>query len=486
MPLDIRAASVIRGFFLRAPGGTGVSLRRILGSFWTQALLWAAGLACYHFLMAALQPATGEILPETFPLYAEVLPVADAWVAGPVVVFVAWLLLLRRFKGHSGQDPIPIPIVLLFVLAMNVSMAVTRGGFFALAEPFTRTTHEYFGDIGKVSDVGEFLRNYSQLSPTLSLHSGTHPPGPVLYLWLASQLIATGTLRKLWIAVAATLIGTSLASVPFYKLARQQYGEQAARYALGMYVVTPSLVLFGATSMDGVFLLFPIVAAYYFHKSWKEAPIRYSIYTGLALAAGMMFTFATVCVGFVFTIEAMLSLRRSSLSKRIWKNLVYAGATFVAAYCLLFYATGYNLIDVLRTAMRTASMLTGSMYSDILHYFHVSVVNLAAFLIGAGFIAVALWWREVWKAWDDWRERRQPDFIAGGFATAIVVLTFSTLFTSETERVLMFLIPFVLLPAARNLDIYMTARPNSNAWYGVIVLLFVQTLATQLALYTGW
>lgn len=136
--------------------------------------------------------------------------------------------------------------------------------------------------------------------------------------------------------------------------------------------------------------------------------------------------------------------------------------------------------------MRTASMLTGSMYSDILHYFNVSVANLAAFLIGAGIIAVALWWREVWKAWDDWRGRREPDLIAGGFGAAIVVLTFSTLFSTETERVLMFLIPFVLLPAARNLNTYMTARPNSNAWYGVIVLLFVQTLATQLALYTGW
>ncbi len=463
-----------------------MSVRRILSSFWMPALLWAAGLACYHFLMAALKPATGEILPETFPLYAEILPVADAWVAAPVLVFVTWMLLLRWFNGHSGHDPIPIPIVLLFVLAMNVSMAVTRDGFFALAAPFTRITTEYFGDIGKVNDVGDFLRNYSQLSPTLSLHSGTHPPGPVLYLWLATKLVATGTLRKLWLAVAAALVGTSLASVPFYKLARHLYGEKVGRYALGMYVVTPSLVVFGATSMDGVFLLFPMVAVYYFHKSWKEAPIRYSIYTGLALAAGMMFTFATVCVGFVFTIEAILSLRRSPLSKRIWKNLVYAGVTFVAAYWLLFYATGYNLIDVLRTAMRTASMLTGSMYSDILHYFNVSVANLAAFLIGAGIIAVALWWREVWKAWDDWRGRREPDLIAGGFAAAIVVLTFSTLFSTETERVLMFLIPFVLLPAARNLNTYMTARPNSNAWYGVIVLLFVQTLATQLALYTGW
>jgi hypothetical protein len=128
-----------------------------------------------------------------------------------------------------------------------------------------------------------------------------------------------------------------------------------------------------------------------------------------------------------------------------------------------------------------------SVYTDLAHYFHVSVANLAAFLIGAGAITTALWWREVFHASVQWIARaRSTDFVQLGFALAIILLAFSTIFCMETERLWMFLIPFPILAAAKQLDRYQGKHRQSKAWSIVLLLLFGQTFATQLFLYTHW
>jgi hypothetical protein len=464
---------------------TGMNLRVVVRSFWVQALLWSLGLLGYHFLISAIYPASGVIIRSTFPLYAIPRPVFNAWAILPLLVFVGWLLVLRWSKQREFAR-IPLLLAIFFVLELNVTMAMTRGGLPALSEPFTRITPgakaEYLADVDRVGvNPITFMRDYPQLAPTLAIHSGTHPPGPILYLWLISRIFSKGIKTAAW----AAIIGTSFAVVPFYLLARTLYGERVSWYAIAIYAVTPSLVLFGATSMDGVFLFFPILAAYFFHKSWKQAAVPYSILTGLALAAAMFFTFVTVCMGFVFTVEAIFSCRSSAISARIWKNLVYAGFTFGVVYYLIYLLTGYNVIDVFRTVVRLNAAYRASVYIDPPHYFHVSVANLAAFLIGVGAISTALWCREIFHAWSHW-SARSTDFVQPAFALAILLLAFAAIFAMETERVWLFLMPFPILAAARQMERHQREHSRSNAWSIVLILLFGQTFATQLILYTYW
>ena len=307
---------------------TGMNFRTVVRSFWTQALLWGFGFIAYHLLVSAIYPASGVIIRSTFPLYAILRPVVDAWAIPPILVFVAWLLVLQWHR-RRGFARVPIALAIFFVFALNVTMAMTRGGPPALRDPFTRITPqakaEYLADVDRVgTNPIAFMRDYSRLAPTLSVHSRTHPPGPVLYLWIVSRIFGKGIKTAAWSAI----IGTSFAAVPFCLLARTIYDERVRWYAIAIYVVTPSLVLFGATSMDGVFLFFPILSAYFFHKSWKQSAVLYSILTGLTLVVAMFFTFVTVAVGLIFTLEAILSYRVSISWQRISRNLVYGGATF--------------------------------------------------------------------------------------------------------------------------------------------------------------
>jgi hypothetical protein len=475
---DIEAANALE---------TGMNFRAIMRSPWVHTLLWTLGFIGYHFLISAVYPTSGVIIRSTFPLYAIVRPACNRWAILPLLVFAAWLLVLR-WHQHRGFARVSVSLAIFFVLALNVTMAMTRGGPPALHAPFTRITPEakaeYLADVDRVADNPvKFTRDYSRLAPTLSLHSGTHPPGAVLYLWLVSRIVGKGIRTAAW----AAIIGTSLAIIPFHLLARTLYNERVSWYAVAMYVVTPSLVLFGATSMDGVFLFFPILAAYFFHTSWKRGPIPYSILTGLTLVVAMFFTFVTVAIGLIFTLEAILSYRVFPLWGRVWKNLVYAGATFAVTYCIIYWLTGYNVIDAFRSATRLSEVYRGSIYIDLAQYFHISVTNLMAFFIGTGVVTTALWWRHIVHASSQWITRSaSTDFVQLAFTLAILLLAFSTIFCMETERVWMFLMPFAILAAAKELDRYQQAHQRPNTWQVVLILLFSQTFATQLLLYTHW
>jgi len=455
-------------------------------SFWMHALILCAVLVALYWLNAALKPQIGAIDWRTFPLYARVQPVASAGIVAPIAVFAGWLLTLGWFWSRGGRA-VPTHVALAFVLALNVSTAMVRGGAPAVPRPFTRiepgAKAEYFADVDRVQPSWTaFLRDYPKLAPTLSLHSSAHPPGPIIYLWLVARCFGHGIVA----AAVSAIIGTALSLYPFALLARTILGRTATAYAIALYAVTPSLVLFGATCMDGVFVFFPLLATYFFHRSWKERPLVFSILTGLALSAAMFFTFMTVCVGFVFTLEALLAVRYPALFRRVSLNLVWAGLTFVVAHCVLRLATGYDILRAFAAAQKLTASYRTEMYADLWHYLDVSAANLSAFLLGIGLITTALTWRPLREAYSAWRDRKPTDLLFGGFALGVALLAFSTIFVGETERVWMFLVPLALLPAARHLELHQSANPGSPARWMVLTLAFAQTLATESLLDTLW
>ena len=95
----------------------------------------------------------------------------------------------------------------------------------AFLEPYTRTSLEYYGDVPKVDAVGvqSFLRDYAkpELFQTLSLHSQTHPPGGILFLWMASKCFGYNLLT----AALASICFTSITVIPIYWLAKDLYGD---------------------------------------------------------------------------------------------------------------------------------------------------------------------------------------------------------------------------------------------------------------------
>jgi hypothetical protein len=173
-------------------------------------------------------------------------------------------------------------------------------------------------------------------------------------------------------------------------------------------------------------------------------------------------------------------------SRRIWRNLIYAGLTFAVVHWLLFMLTGYNVIRAFDLARQAASAYRSDLYPDFWHYLSVSTANLAAFLIGVGVITVTLWCREIGEGWRAWLRRQSADLMTIALPAAVLLFAFATIFCVETERVWLFLAPLPILAAARYLDRHQSANPRSTAWCVVLTLLFGQTLVIQSVVHIPW
>ena len=425
------------------------------------------------------------------PLYA--LPQTDLsiWIFPALVVLIVFLLLCHKiFLQRSVSLTQFFLISIGFFLAISISVAMidgyreVNGGLLpSFLEPYTRTSYEYYGDVPKIDQVGlwSFMRDYAkpELFSTLSGHAQTHPPGGILFLWIVSKLFGYNLLA----ASLGSVVFTSLTVIPIYLLARELYGESIGRYALALFLITPNFIMFTGTSMDGPFSLFPILSLYLFYRGiGSERMLHYGFLTGISLGCGMLMTYSTVFIGLFFSVVLLLTLIldlerfRSTLTL-----LLIVGVTFVAFYLLMFLFTGFNLFEGLQASIRKDSARLGTGYETIELYLYLSVGNLFAFLIGIGIPMTTVWLRQIMRTIRGGRRGEPIDIYVIGYLISLLVITFSTLFTMEVERVWIFMAPFVLIPVAK----YLSQRDIGD-FYWVAGLLCLQLVLFEMMLYTYW
>ena len=425
------------------------------------------------------------------PLYA--LPQTDLslWLLPVLVVLTAFLFFCRKiFLQRSVSSTQLFLISIGFFLVISISVAMIDGyrevngrQLPALLEPYTRIRYEYYGDVPKVDQVGllSFMRDYAkpELFSTLSGHAQTHPPGGILFLWIVSELFGYNLLA----ASLGSIVFTSLTVIPIYLLAKELYGELVGRYTLALFLITPNFVMFTGTSMDGPFSVFPILSLYLFHKGKdSERVIRYGFLTGIALGCGMLMTYSTVFLGLFFNVVMLLTLMVNRKEfKRILTLLLIAGITFTAFYLLMFLFTGFNLLEALQASVRKDKEALGTGYETIGLYLHLSVANLFTFLIGVGIPMTTVWLRQIVRTIRDGRRGKPIDIYIIGYLISLLVITFSTLYTMEVERVWIFMAPFILIPVAK----YLSQRVMTD-FYWVAGLSCLQLVLFEVTLYTYW
>ena len=175
----------------------------------------------------------------------------------------------------------------LATLAWALALAVVDGGnglTFPIANP-----DEYLRDVPAVGDdpVG-FVRDFVAESPDYSVATRTHPPAPVLLLWLLRRI---GFTRPSLIGVVVTALGCL--HVPAVAVAvRSLCGEVATRRLLPVLVLAPYAV-WVAVSMDGVtaaltalFVALGVVA------SEPGRPPRWAISSGVVLGIAALFSYS--------------------------------------------------------------------------------------------------------------------------------------------------------------------------------------------------
>lgn len=468
--------------------------------------LLALPLFCvYHNILRAWMKHTG--LPigalrwrsHVLPFYAKIHE--DHWISWwtvPAVVVVAlYFLLVRRLYIRGAFRP---AVMLAISGAMFVSISVSvammdgilvKGGkpLPALLTPFNRTGYEYYGDVPNVASNGihAFLRDYSkpEFFETLSLHARTHPPGGSVFQWLISKPFG----YNLWSASILTILFTATAILPVFLLARLLYGETVARWSLAFFLLVPSFQLFTATCMDGVFSVFPMWSIYFFHRAMAaDRKLPWAILTGLATAAAIFMTYATFFIGVYLAIALLLTL---ALDRRRFLNmlvvLVVAAASFAIFYVLFFLAIDFNLIEAMQASVKRARAMMGHGFKSTGQYLHLGLGNLLAFLFGAGVSLMVAWGMGCVEALRGCiRNRRACDIYVLAFPVSLVIIAFSGLFHLEVERIWLFMVPFLVIPAAKFVNGLCTNGSGMFPFYWVTGTLAVQLVAAEAIMRFPW
>jgi hypothetical protein len=440
----------------------------------------------------------GALRPRHFiPLVARPGRAVSLWLLPPLAVLGGLLLSARTlFLRTTVRAAVLLPVSMALFFAIGTSVAMIDGYVDSYehdrtpavlnpyAQPFTS-----YADVPKVEAKGpaNFLRNFPrrQLNDSMSNHSRTHPPGPVLFLWGVSRLFGPG-LVPAWLA---TVLFASLATIPVFFLARDLYGETVARRALALFLLVPSVVLFTTTSMDGPMMVFLMAAIWAFLRATAEHAqwLLGAILSGLALALASFMTYTASFLLLYFGVIAVLAFFADRARFwRIVRIVPVAALAALAFYGALYLAVDYDPLAAVQRAVWANNELVGTGHGSLGQYVQVSLSNLFAFLFGMGFVLVAVWLRRVKVAADRARAGGERDLFVLAFPISLLVITFSALYTLEVERIWMFMALMLTLAAARDLDERQKHGGGEAAFYWTAGLLALQVIGTETFFDTLW
>jgi hypothetical protein len=301
-----------------------------------------------------------------------------------------------------------------------LSLALVDGGN-GLASPMTAPT-EYLRDVPAVgSDPVGFVRGFVGHADSYSVATRTHPPAPVLLLWVLDRL---GIDQPQTLGLLITLLGC--AYLPLVAIAvRSLCHETAARRLLPVLVLAPYAVWL-SVSMDAVTLLLAagfvccgVLASERGRTAWWAVPC------GLLLGSAALFNYAVAWLG-VSVIATYFVRRRPLLN-------VYTGAAALVPLAL-FRLWGFTWPNGLTAAQTDFSDRVGPERSWALW----AALDVLLLLMAAGPpLLRALRRVRLTPGW--------PFLVGAGLAVVFAVA--SGLSRGEVERSWLPFFPWLLVPA---------------------------------------
>lgn len=436
------------------------------------------------------------------PLYAEIdIHSPNVFLIFPIVVFTAFFFIFCQLSTrlHTIHGTLIVTFFIIFSILIDITVAMTEagstriglggrpaGGIEALVHPFvTRASIEHYGFVKEVRSASLFLKDFVSMLPSISgTHVSSHPPGPVLFLWAASKLFGGGVL----IASLSVIIFGSLSIIPVYLLSRDLYGKEVGFYSIALYTLAPNIIMYTATSMDGIYPFFSAWSIYLFYKTIKSKfnPI-YPILSGLSLAIGTLMTIGVFIIGVSFAIISLYYAITGSKVFDIFLKMLTLLISILGFYFLLYITTGFNALECFIVVNRLYVKVTTSPdFTERGSYFYWLFGNLAAILLFIGVPTALLFLKEAGTSIVKAIKDREIDIYVLASVAILIALIVASQGRGEMERLTLFLTPFFIIPSAKRLLKLFPGKDASSGASMTIIILFVQTMTLEFLLYTYW
>jgi hypothetical protein len=401
-----------------------------------------------------------------FPFYVFPHPMSSwVWVPAALPIALAVVAGVVTMARLQIAWPVRLAASAAGVLVLSLAVSALGGGPRAWWAPFD-DAGEYPAGARLVGAVPSFLHRFPVLLSALPTHAQGHPAGAMVFYGLVGRF-------RLGLAAAAvaTIAVGALGAVAAGALARDELGARGGRLAVALWVLSPEVVLYVATSADAVFATVLGLATLAAHRGLVRRSWAWTVAGGALLWAGSMLTYSVALLLVFLLARAVGRLR----SEPAWVLRWVAGTAAVALglVAALWLATGYDPLAVLRAVHRAYQGAPGSARRPALPWIPG---DLLAF---GGMLGVPLLGALAARAVAVVRERAWASVDAAALATLVAAASWG-FSRGEVERIFQFLVPLVLIPVARQLLAWRVRLPV------VAALLLAQTLAVQMLFATRW
>jgi hypothetical protein len=436
----------------------------------------------------------------------------------PAILVLAVYVGLTSWFDRRPARRRALPVLVFIAVAallIQISLVYIHDPYFFT--PYLYRTigpHNGFWQIATgTDDVLRYLRDYPrEMQAHPFVHTMTHPPGNVVYVWLWRQLFRAlpalshdvahffrlyncadlqfVNLEDDQIASAlgqmlVPLLGV-LTVVPLYLLGKRLAGKHAGLRAAALAVVVPAFALF-TMRWDQVYPLFLCLALYWLclaHEergAWHSAGFLFA--SGLTISAASFFSFGNLTIlapAILYRLAHLVSTRRSGRQRRVRETWVgWAAFALGCASVWLVYgiAFGNSFWDVFAASMQNHLSLERDYWTWVW-------LNLYEF---SGFVGVPVAVLFVSTGWRAWRQALAGRFrnvpaarlLALAVCGALLAVNVAGVVRGEVARLWILWMPAACLVAVLGLE----AARGQRLFRLALALLAFQALVFSLYLH---
>lgn len=314
----------------------------------------------------------------------------------------------------------------------------------------------YFGDAAKHAHNKGLLVHYHKLLSQMQLHTQTKPPGPLLFYILFINIFSNGTIDASALEAAAFYGGLTimliapLGALGCYWLARKSgCSPEGALSVATLYAISTGPLSF-APAFDQVYTAISTAMAALWLVALKKRSCRLAIATGLIVSLAAFFSYTLLVIGFFMFMAVLLEYYehpvRATLNDLALICCI-AAVVIAAVFGILWIVTGYDPFRSFHQSLELQKILLAQYprpYPDTILFDHTD------FFMGMNWVALPLFFFAIYRCARLWSDATSRHALLG--AAQVVVVGFTGLIAGETARVWIFLMPFMLISVATELE----------------------------------
>jgi hypothetical protein len=370
-----------------------------------------------------------------------------ALLALPMVPFA---LALREIERGDATRGVVWPIALLMLASFGLQlcgMLCHPDGIEHLrAIVMSPIATSYYTDALRIDDVGAWLANFH--TATLAKHSATHPPGPILYYWFWLQIFDAPT--------AALVGGIALGAlatlaIPVIHLFAGLWADdrRAPLIACAYYALVPATIVF-FPEFDQIYPIFAMLAAVAWVRALRGSRAA-AITFGVVLFAETFFAYNLLAAGAFLAMYTAYFLWRERGDASAWRKVIVAAAIGLVTFivCNSFVRLcGFEPVSTFVHALEMQKLDAATVHRP---WSSTVLLDPYDFLLGAGILAGPLIVMHAARIARSFAAAREEFALSIMALATILVVDVSGLLRGETARLWLFLQPFAIVPAAREL-----------------------------------